>query len=130
MTAPLEHREVAEAHAGAAYSHVVLDDRYAYCAGQLAADAVRPVPLGDIEVETRAAMDLLGSVLESVGLSFADVVRVGVFLTDLGEFERMNAVYASYFEPGRLPARTCVGVASLLAGTRVEIDCVARRRTG
>jgi len=49
-------------------------------------------------------------------------------MTDLGEFARMNAVYKSFFPDGRYPARTCVGVAALLSGAKVEIDCVARRR--
>ena len=118
---------VDRALAGGAYSDAVDDGCYVFCAGQMAADDPAGVPLGEIEVETRAAMDLLGGVLAAAGLSFADVVRVGVFMTDLAESGRMNAIYATSFAPGRLPARTCVGVASLLGGCRIEIDCVARR---
>jgi 2-iminobutanoate/2-iminopropanoate deaminase len=113
----------------APYSHAVADGPYVFLAGQLAQDdpAWRGRS-GTIEEETAAALDLLGRVLARMGLGFEDIVRVGVFMTDLSEFARMNAVYARYFPPGRRPARTCVGVAALLGGGRVEIDCVARRR--
>ena len=53
-------------------------------------------------------------------------MRVGVFMTDLGEFERMDRVYASFLPAGHAPARTTVGVAQILFGCRIEIDCVAR----
>ena len=65
--------------------------------------------------------------LAAAGCELEDVVRVGIFMTDLAEFERMNRVYATFFPPDRLPARTCVGVAAILGGCRIEIDCVARR---
>jgi 2-iminobutanoate/2-iminopropanoate deaminase len=57
-------------------------------------------------------------------------MKVGVFMVDLGQFEAMNAVYRTYFPDGLLPARTCVGVASLLENALIEIDCVARVRRG
>ena len=113
----------------APYCHAVDDGRLVFLAGQLAQDdpAWRGQS-GTIEEETAAAMALLGRVLEKIGLGFGDVVRVGVFMTDLGEFARMNAVYQTFFPDGHYPARTCVGVAALLGGARIEIDCVARRR--
>jgi 2-iminobutanoate/2-iminopropanoate deaminase len=80
------------------------------------------VVLGTIEEETRLTLDNIGRVLESAGAAFADVVRCGVFLTDLGNFGAMNAVYETYFPEPR-PARTTVGVA-LLHGMKIEIDCV------
>jgi 2-iminobutanoate/2-iminopropanoate deaminase len=73
-------------------------------------------------------MELLGAALRSVGLDFTDVMQARVFMTDLSEFHRMNAVYGSFFPPGETPARTCVGVASLLHGCKIEIDFVARMR--
>jgi 2-iminobutanoate/2-iminopropanoate deaminase len=114
---------------GATYSHAVVDGDRVFLAGQVAADRPEPPPLGDIEVETRACMELIQSVLAELGLTFADVVRVGVFMTDLSEFERMDRVYATFLAPGHAPARTTVGVAQILFGCRVEIDCVARLRT-
>ena len=114
---------------GGTYSHAVVDGDHVFLAGQIAADRPAPPSLGDIEVETRTCMELIQAVLTEVGLTFADVVRVGVFMTDLGEFERMDRVYASFLEPGHAPARTTVGVAQILFGCRIEIDCVARLRT-
>lgn len=131
MTSPIAYRNATASLTANAYHHVVTTGGFAYLAGQLAADqAGNPARLGDIAEETRIAMGLLRSVLAEVGLTFADVVRVGVYMTDLSEFVRMNAVYVTYFETGRLPARTTVGVASLLEGCRIEIDCVARLREG
>lgn len=78
---------------------------------------------GTIEEQTRLTLENLGAVLRSAGASYDDVVRVGVFLADLGDFEAMNAVYQEFFSEPR-PARTTVGVA--LLGMRVEIDCVAQ----
>ena len=70
----------------------------------------------------------LGKVLAGCGLGFPEVVSVRIFLRNFdADYARMNAVYASYFAPGRLPARTCVGVTGLARGARVEIDLVAAR---
>jgi 2-iminobutanoate/2-iminopropanoate deaminase len=108
------------------YSQGVRSNGFLFVAGQLAADEPGFAALGDIEAETRMAMQRIGRILAEAGSGFAHVVRVGVFMTDLGEFARMNAAYREFFPAGRLPARTCVGVASLLDGCRIEIDCVAR----
>lgn len=63
--------------------------------------------------------------LQAAGKTFADVVRVGVFLTDIRDFQAMNAVYARFFQ-APYPARTTVAVAALPLGAAVEIDLVAR----
>lgn len=113
----------------APYAHAVIDGDTVYLAGQIAQDdPAWHGRHGTIEEETRVALDLLGQVLAAAGLGFDDVVRVGVFMTDLAEFARMNAVYATYFPADRQPARTCIGVAALLEGARIEIDAVAKRR--
>lgn len=112
------------------YSHAVTDGQYAFLSGQLAFDPAqgRVVP-GTIEEECTTAMDLLGAVLESLDLGFQDVVKVTIYMTDLGMLGRMNAVYARYFGHGHLPARTCTGAASLIGGGQIEIDCIARLRS-
>jgi 2-iminobutanoate/2-iminopropanoate deaminase len=110
------------------YSQAVRDGDLIFVAGQLASDSSDwHGPAGDIEAETRAAMDRIGAILAQAGASFADVLKVTIFMTDLTLFARMNAVYASYFPDG-LPARTTVGVASLLNDGMIEIECIARRR--
>ena len=114
----------------APYSHAVEADGFVFVTGQLATDPdddARPVPEG-IEAQTRKVMDNLTRVLDGMGLTFADVVCVRIFLT---AFERdyavMNAIYASYFDANRLPARTTVGVTHLARGGIDEIDVIAKR---
>jgi 2-iminobutanoate/2-iminopropanoate deaminase len=68
-------------------------------------------------------------VLADLKLDFGDVVKVNVYMTDLDQFDRMNEIYAGYFPGGRFPARTTVGVARLLFGCQIEIDCIARLRS-
>lgn len=126
----LRYHNSAVSQTAATYSHAVLDGSYAFLSGQLAADATGATARrGDIESETRACLELLGGVLRGIGLGFEDVVRVNAYMTDLSEFDIMNRVYETFFKPGRAPARTTVGVAQLLFGCRIEIDCIARLRT-
>ena len=73
-------------------------------------------------------MKNLRTVLAGCRLGLEDVVQVRVYLLHFdADYAAMNAVYASYFETGRRPARTCVGVAGLAKGALIEIDMVARR---
>jgi 2-iminobutanoate/2-iminopropanoate deaminase len=114
----------------APYSHAVEADGFVFVTGQLATDAdddARPMPAG-IEAQTRKVMDNLGRVLNGVGLGFANVVCARIFLTDFErDYAAMNAIYATYFAPDRLPARTTIGVTHLARGGIVEIDLIARR---
>ena len=125
-------RQYRNSRAGTAYpsfTHGVRDGDYVFISGQIAADKRgAPVALGDIETETRAAMDLLGGVLAEFGLTHVDLVKVGIFMTNLDEFDAMDAVYTSYFPAGKVPARTCVEARRILAGCRIEIDGIARAR--
>ncbi|WP_029348949.1 RidA family protein [Bosea sp. 117] len=114
----------------APFSHAVQIGPWLFVTGQMPtdpADDSAPLPEG-IEAQTRRVMDNLILVLAGIGFTLADVVQARIYLT---EFERdypaMNAVYRSYFETGRLPARTCVGVTGLARGAVVEIDLVAYR---
>ena len=77
-----------------------------------------------IEEQTRVTLGNLAAVLEAAGASLADVVRCGVFLADVRDFDAMDRVYVDTF-PRPLPARTTVGAAFPLAGMLVEIDRVA-----
>ncbi len=117
-------------HAPAAigpYSQAIAADRLVFLSGQTPLDpATQQLVVGDVGVQTERALRNLAAVLEAAGLSFANVVRCGVFLIDLGDFEAMNAVYATFFSPP-YPARTTIGVSALPKGARVEIDCIALR---
>ena len=112
------------------YSHVVEKDGWLFVTGQLATDPdddSLPLPAG-IEAQTLKVFDNLRRVLEGVGASLSDVVCVRVFLTDFaGDYSAFNALYTGYFAPGRLPARTTVGVTALARGGILEIDLIACR---
>jgi reactive intermediate/imine deaminase len=117
----------------APFSHAVEVDGWVFVTGQMPFSGTAntsPYPEG-IEAQTRQVMENLKRVLAGCGLGLEHVVAARVFLAHFDEdYERMNAVYAGYFPPGRRPARTCVGVTALARGARVEIDFIARRNSG
>jgi 2-iminobutanoate/2-iminopropanoate deaminase len=80
---------------------------------------------GDVAAQTAQVLENLRTLLGGIGKSLADVARTNVYLTDMKDFARMNAVYARYFE-APYPARTTVAVAALPLGAAVEIDLIAR----
>jgi 2-iminobutanoate/2-iminopropanoate deaminase len=101
---------------------VIAEGRFVYVAGQV------PVRDGVIAGETVAeqtivALENVAAVLAAAGAGLADVVRCGVYLSDMSDFAEMNEAYTAKF-PEPLPARTTVGV-MLAPGYKVEIDCVA-----
>ncbi|TNF61807.1 MAG: RidA family protein [Deltaproteobacteria bacterium] len=110
------------------YCQAVAVEQWVYCSGQLALDPndAQMVGDGDIEAETRQVLDNLEAVLEEAGASRGDVVKATVYLTDMGEFSKMNQVYAQFFEGLVPPARATVQVAGLPKGAKVEIDFVAK----
>ena len=114
----------------APFSHAVESDGWVFVTGQMpfsGTSNTSPYPEG-IEAQTRQVMENLRRVLAGCGLGFEQVVAARIFLTRFEEdYERMNAVYATYFPEGKRPARTCVGVTALARGALVEIDFVARR---
>ena len=114
----------------APFSHAVEADGFVFLTGQMPFTGISnesEYP-ESIEDQTRQAMKNLISVLEGCGLGLANVAAVRIFLRHFdAHYERMNAVYASYFPPDRRPARTCVGVTGLARGALVEIDMIAQR---
>jgi 2-iminobutanoate/2-iminopropanoate deaminase len=97
-----------------------------YLSGQVAQDPrTGKLIAGDVAAQTQQIFANLAAVLEAAGRSFADVVRVGVYLSDMSTFAAMNEVYARHFE-APYPARTTIAVAALPLGAAVEIDLVAR----
>ena len=109
------------------YNQAVKAGGVLYCSGQIALDTATGlmVGAGDVESETRKVLSNLQAVLEAGGSSPGRVLRTTVFLADLGDFARVNAIYAELFSDGVSPARACVEVAALPKGARVEIDCIA-----
>ena len=84
-----------------------------------------PVVAGGIPAEARQTMDNIKAALASRGLSTADVVKCDVFITDMTQLASFNSVYATYFAPGRFPARSAIGVSALTLGAHVEVECRA-----
>lgn len=130
MSALLHHMIAGGPRPVAPFSHAVEADGWVFVTGQMPTDPAKPgapLPAG-IEAQTRRVMDNLALVLKGVGLTLADVAMARVYLTHFErDYAAMNAVYASYFAPGKLPARTCVGVTALAVGALVEIDLVVKR---
>ncbi len=109
------------------YSQAVDLGDLVFCSGQIPLDpATGQAVEGGIEAQTERVLRNLEAVLKAAGLTTGDVVRTTVFMTDLGEFPKMNEVYARCF-PEAPPARSTVQVAALPKGARVEIDAIARR---
>lgn len=109
------------------YNQAVKAAGVLYCSGQIALDPATGamVGRGDVEAETRQVLTNLKAVLEAGGSSPQQVLRTTVFLADLDDFARVNAIYAEMFGEGVPPARACVEVAALPKGARVEIDAIA-----
>ena len=130
MSLPIFHLIKGAPDPVAPFSHAVEVDGWVFVTGQMpftGASSTSVYPAG-IEAQTHQVMENLKRVLAGCGLDLENVVAARVFLTRFEEdYEPMNAVYAGYFAPGKLPARTCVGVTALARGARVEIDFIARR---
>ena len=106
------------------YSQAVRAGNTVFLSGQIPLDPkTGELVSGDIALEARRVFDNLKAVAETAGDGLKDVVRVTIYLTDLGNFAKVNEVMAEYFhEP--YPARATVGVAALPRGARVEIDAI------
>ena len=110
----------------APYSPAQVFNRLVFVSGQGATDPATGQLAGDdIESQTEQVLKNVSAILEAAGSNLQHVLRCGVFLTDMTEFTRMNAVYARVFG-GHRPARTTVQVSELpMKGLRVEIDAIA-----
>lgn len=105
------------------YSEAVKAGDFLIASGQLGLRPGEAAPA--FEVQARQAMENVAAVLGRHGASMDNVVKCTVLLTDMGKFAAFNEIYVSYFKPGRLPARTAMGAASLAAGGNVEVECWA-----
>jgi 2-iminobutanoate/2-iminopropanoate deaminase len=107
------------------YSQAVVSNGWAFLSGQIPLDpATNQIIAGDIAAQTERVLENLKSVLEAAGSSLERVVKTTVYLKDMGEFAKMNEVYARYFA-SNAPARATVEAARLPRDVSVEIDCIA-----
>lgn len=107
------------------YSQAVVFNGLVYCSGQIPLDpATNQLIEGDVAAQTARVLDNLKAVLEAAGSSLGQVLKTTVFLKDMGDFPKMNEVYARYFGDNP-PARATVEAARLPRDVGVEIECVA-----
>jgi len=107
------------------YSPAVLAGDWIVCSGQVGVEpSTGELVAGGVEAEARQVLANLRGVLADAGVTWADVAKVGIFLTDLGNFAVVNALYEAEIGEHR-PARSTIGVAALPAGASVEIECWA-----
>ena len=125
MTRDAVHAPAAPAAVGP-YSHAVRHGDLLFLSGQAPLHPETGTPVeGGVEAQARQVLANLDAVLTASGATFEDVLKANIFLTDLEDFQAVNAIYAERFsEP--YPARTTIGVAGLPLGVSVEIELVAR----
>ncbi|MDD4365239.1 MAG: RidA family protein [Synergistales bacterium] len=108
------------------YSQAIDGGDAVFLSGQIGIDPASGKFVEGVEAQARQALKNIGNVLAEAGLSLENVVKTTIFLTDIGDFAAVNAVYASFFaEP--YPARSCLQVMALPGGALVEIEVLARR---
>ncbi len=107
------------------YSQAIKANGFLFVSGQIPLDPqTGQMEALDVVAQTKQVMANLLAILQAEGLTFADVVKTTIYLTDLGDFGRVNEAYGSYFEDDP-PARTTVQVSGLPKGAKVEIEAVA-----
>ncbi len=130
MSMPIHHMIASGPRPVAPFSHAVEADGWVFVTGQMPTDPAAPdAPLPDgVNAQTVRVMQNLKLVLAGIGLGLENVTFVRIYLTQFDrDYAEMNDVYKGFFEPGKLPGRTTIGVTSLAVGALVEIDLVARR---
>jgi len=109
------------------YSQAVSHDGLLYLSGQIGLDPESgQLVSNELEPQARQVMRNLAAVLSASGAGLSDILKVGIFLTDMADFPAVNVLYADWLGAHR-PARATVAVAALPLGARIEMDVIARR---
>jgi 2-iminobutanoate/2-iminopropanoate deaminase len=107
------------------YSQGMRSGRFVFCSGQIPLDPKSgQIIAGDIATQTRRVLDNVAAILRMEGLTFENVVKTTIFLTNLTDFQKVNEIYGSYFKQSP-PARSTVQVSALPMGANVEIEVIA-----
>ena len=110
------------------YNQAVLSGNTLYTSGQIALNPeTGELVMDSIEAETKQVMENLKAILEEVDMTFENIVKTSIFISDMGNFGRINEVYGSYFNAATAPARETVEVANLPKYVNVEISVIAIR---
>lgn len=108
------------------YSQAVVAGDFIFFSGQIPLTPEGKVVSGTIEAQTRQVLSNMAAVLGAAGLGYDDIVKTTIYLTDLGDFAKVNELYGGCFT-GTPPARACVEVSALPKGVSIEIDWIAYR---
>jgi 2-iminobutanoate/2-iminopropanoate deaminase len=107
------------------YSQAVVANGFAFLSGQIPLDPATNLLIdGDITAQTERVFENMKALLEASGSSLGQVVKTTVFIKDMGEFAKMNEVYARYF-PENAPSRSTIEAARLPRDVKIEIECIA-----
>lgn len=106
------------------YSPALQVDNTLYISGQIPLTSDGALITGDFEAETRQVLDNISALLSDAGLTWENVIKVGIFTTDLSKFDTINSIYSSYVT-APFPARAAVEVAGLPKGARIEMEAIA-----
>jgi 2-iminobutanoate/2-iminopropanoate deaminase len=110
------------------YNQAVLVGNMLYTSGQIAINPLtNELVLEDIETETEQVMENLKAVLEAAEMTFENVIKVSIFISDMNNFSKINTIYGAYFNEATAPARETVQVACLPKNVNVEISAIAVR---
>lgn len=106
------------------YSHGVKTGNLFYSSGQVPLTLQGEIVSEDVKEQAKQVLENIGAVLEAAELSYENVIKTNIFITDMNDFSVINKVYGEYFT-GKLPARLCVEVSRLPLDAKVEIEVVA-----
>jgi len=119
-----DNLEYFPASAAAPFSRAVRVDHTLYLSGQIGARPDGTLP-ADFDEQARQVMDNIAATLKSFGLGMDRVAKCTVMMADMSNWQRFNAIYVTYFQPGHLPARSAFGASGLAMGAALEVECIA-----
>ncbi|MEO8515734.1 MAG: RidA family protein [Flavobacterium sp.] len=126
MTKKIIFTDKAPAPIGPYSQAILINDTTLYTSGQVAFNPANgELVLDSIEVETEQVMQNLKAILEAANMTFDNVVKATIFIMNMGDFARINAVYGKYFNEDSAPARETVQVATLPKNVNIEISMIA-----
>lgn len=109
------------------YSQAVEIDQLVYTSGQLGIDPATGELADGVEAQAKQALENVKAILAEAGLEMSSIIKTLVFIKDMNDFGKINAIYAQYINGDVLPARSCVEVAALPKGGLVEIEVIAKK---
>ena len=110
------------------YNQAILAGNTLYISGQIAIDPKNnALVTEDITLETKQVLENISAILKAADFSLEDVVKTSIFIANMDDFKQINAVYATFFNSDKAPARECVAVKTLPKNVNIEISAIAYR---